>query len=339
MSAAQLSHPDRLATTLATLQAARASRSTENSAPIGDGAADCRIDLKMAQWRALRAAAASPAAAEHLASYDREQFPELWAGTVQDGVARGFQVRLEEASSLATALQIPPAAKDAEQGAAHDAMQAIDEAQPQTGKRSVFIGKELRRKKDILIASAGSRVRFSRKGGLLFVDREHDINSENCLWFEGRRDVGSLDGFVGADDERARLFSAQFVKPQRFVQSKHYSELELVGRLGRGAIGWPCRIVIIGDSSAANVQLTIELEATVPGWRLRSRFLGVPEQLVHHHCMPVREVVTTEHGGFVADTLVRSCATLTVDGEPMPVPGAANPGAIRHTFSLGNRPT
>jgi hypothetical protein len=330
MPAAPLSHPDRLATTLATLQAARAARATPASgdfAPIGSGSADCRIELKMAQWRALQAAAASPAAAEHLAGYAREDVPELWAGTVQDGVARGFLVRLEEVCSLEPEVQAPAAEPN-----------ATDVSAP-TGKRTVFTGKELRRKKDILIASASSRVRFSRKGGLLFVDREHEINSENCLWFEGRRDAGSLDGFIGADDERARLFSAQFLKPQRFLQSKHYCELELVGRLGRGAIGWPCRVVIIGDANAANLQLTIELGATVPGWRLRSRFLGVPEQLVHHHCMPVRELVTTEHGGFVADTLVRSCATLVVDGEPMPVPDAGSPSAICHTFSLGKRPS
>ena len=112
-----------------------------------------------------------------------------------------------------------------------------------------------------------------------------------------------------------------------------------MGRLGRGAIGWPCRVVIIGDANAANLQLTIELGATVPGWRLRSRFLGVPEQLVHHHCMPVRELVTTEHGGFVADTLVPPSATLVAAGAPIPAPDAARPRALCHTSSLGNRPS
>lgn len=326
MHATPLSHPDRLATTLATLGAARASRGSGDFQPIGSGSADCRIELKIAQWHALRAAAASPAAAEHLAGFAREDVPELWAGTVQDGVARGFMARLEEVCSLAPEKQ--PAAATSN---------GPDVPTP-TGKSTVFTGKELRRKKDILIASASSRVRFSRKGGLLFIDREQDINSENCLWFEGRRDAGNLDEFVGADDERARLFSAQFLKPQRFLQSKHYCELELVGRLGRGPIGWPCRVTIIGDTNAPNLKLTIELDSAVPGWRLRSRFLGVPEELVHHHCMPVREVVTTTHGGFIADTLVRSCAALMVDGNPVPVPEAESPRAICHTFSLGNRP-
>lgn len=319
MPAAKLSHPDRLATTLATLPQARAARPVGASATARAGASDCRIEGKLAQWLALRAAQQSPAAAEHLAAYSPEEFPELWAGTVQDGVARGFQVRLEEACSLAETTA--PAEEPAQLG------------DPVTE----FTGKELRRKKDILVASVGCRMRFSRKGGLLFVDREHDIHSKNCLWFEARRDVGTLDGFVGADDERARLFSAQYLKPKRFVQSRQFSMLELSGRLGRTAIGWPCRVVITGHAEQPNLQLTIELATTVPNWRLRSRFLGVPAELVHHHCTPVRELVTTSVGSFVADTLVRSCSTLLVDGQPVAVPDAQSPHAICHTFSLGNR--
>jgi hypothetical protein len=317
MPATPLSHPDRLATTLATLPQARAGRPINDRPTAGPGAADCRIEGKLAQWLALRAAQHSPAAAEHLAAFSREEFPELWAGTVRDGVARGFQVRLEEACSLA---------------------EAAPTTEPTTQQDSIateFTGKELRRKKDILVASAGCRVRFSRKGGLLFVDREHDVNSENCLWFEARRDAGTLDEFVGADDERARLFSAQYLKPQRFVQSKEFSMLELNGRLGRTAVAWPCRVVITGHTEQPNLLLTIELANTVPNWRLRSRFLGVPPELVHHHCTPVRELVTTSVGSFVADTLVRSCSTLLVDGESVPVPDAASPRAICHTFSLG----
>lgn len=320
MLADLLSHPDRLATTLATLADARASRPDLSGSPIGPGATDCRLELKLAQWKALRAASRSPAAAAHLAIYGQDAYPELWAGTVRDGVARGFMVHLEETCSLAG---LP--------------LDSSDQGQKNTpdSKLTVFTGKDLRRKKDILIASAGCRVRFSRKGGLLFVDREQGINSENCLWFEGRRDSGTLDNFVGHDDERARLFSAQYLKPQRFVQGKHYSELELNGRLGRGTIGWPCRIIIVGSSESPSLHVTIELASIVPLWRLRSRWLGVPETLIHHHCMPVRELVTTAHGGFVADTLSRSCATLLVDGEPVPTPDAAKQSAIKHTFSLG----
>jgi hypothetical protein len=336
MPAALLSHPDRLATTLATLPAARASRPNQPQiqCPLPDaGPADCRIDLKLMQYHALRAATQTSAAAAHLAAFAPEQFPELWAGTVQDGVARGFLARLEEVCSLAGVVPTTTPTVAANE----PAPTKLTPTDNPGDKLVVFTGKDLRRKKDILIASGGSRVRFSRKGGVLFVDREHDVNSENCLWFEGRRDLGTLDGFRGADDERARLFSAQFLKPQRFVQGKHYSELELNGRLGRGAIGWPCRIVIIGKTEAANLHVTIDLATAVPGWRLRSRWLGVPDHLVHHHCMPVRERIHSDRGGFLADTLVRSCGTLLVDGQPTPVPDAASPRAIRHTFSLGNR--
>lgn len=329
MSANQLSHPDRLATTLATLQAARAARPDREPTAVAAGAADCRIEGKLLQFHALRAAKLQPSAAAHLEPFRQELFPELWAGTVQDGVARGFQVRLEEVCSLAGILPPITPTTESECGPAP----AVD----RDDKLVTFTGKDLRRKKDILVASGGSRVRFSRKGGLLFVDREHDINSENFLWFEGRQDHGTLDGFQGADDERARLFSAQFLKPQRFVQGKHYTELELNGRLGRGSIGWPCRILLVGLSDEPSLRMTIDLGATVPGWRLRSRFLGVPADLLHHHCMPVRELVHSDRGGFVADTLVRSCATLLIDGQPMPVPDAASPRGISHNFSLGNR--
>ena len=319
MPSAPLSHPDRLATTLATLPQARGGRPDGEFTTAGPGAADCRIDGKQLQWLALRAAERSPAAANHLAAYAPAEYPELWAGTVQDGVARGFRARLEEVCSLA-----------------EHADRAAWTIQPPEDATE-FTGKTLRRKKDILIASGGCRVRFSRKGGLLFVDREHDINSENCLWFEARRDLGTLDGFVGADDERPRLFSAQFLKPQRFLQSKQFSALELDGRLGRTQSGWPCRVVISGHADEPNLHLTIELKDPVPDWRLRSRFLGIPADLVNHHCTPVREVVTTGAGSFVADTLIRSCAKLLVDGQPVDVPDAASNRAICHTFLLGKR--
>jgi len=320
MSAAPLSHPDRLATTLATLPRARQERPAGDFAAPGAGAADCRIDGKLFQWHALRAAERSEAAAKHLATYGLEDYPELWAGTVQDGVARGFLVHLEETCSLAA-----------------PSPQADWTSPPEEGTTE-FTGTQLRKKKDILIASGGCRVRFSRRGGLLFVDREHDINSQNSLWFEARRDVGTLDGFVGADDERTRLFSAQFLKPSRLVQGKQFSKLELSGRLGRSKDGWPCRISILGHADRDHLTLTIEIANSLPGWRLRSRFLGIPADRVHHHCMPVREQVQTDVGSFIADTLVRPCATLLVDGQALAVPDAAAPGLIRHTFSLGNLP-
>lgn len=322
MPAAMLSHPDRLATTLANLAALRTER-PDASPSHNPGASDCRIDLKQMQWRALRAADRSEPARQHLAKFLPEQYPELWQGTVQDGVARGFYAHLEEVASLGAMPEV------------QDPHEQPFEPEPGT-KVAEFTGKDLRRKKDILVASGGPRIRFSRKGGVLFVDRDQDINSQNCLWFEARQDHGTLDEFVAQADERPRLFSAQFLKPKRFVQSKHYSQLELEGRLGRGPIGWPCRLVITGRSGAPQLRMTIELAQTCIGWRLRSRFLGVPASLLHHHCMPVREVVTSSTGGFVADTMIRSCATLLVDGQPVAVPAASTVTALRHTFSLGN---
>ena len=46
---------------------------------------------------------------------------------------------------------------------------------------------------------------------------------------------GTLDGFVAAPEERPRLFSAQFLKPTRYVTGKQRTCLTLSGRLGSGA--------------------------------------------------------------------------------------------------------
>ena len=316
MPAANLSHPDRLAATLANLPAAHDRRPSGTFESPGIGAADCRIDLKLLQWRALAAAKGSEAAQAHLDALPRNRHPDLWAGTVQDGVARGFAVRLEEAIALA-----PP-----------------DEAVPTTDATDaeVFAGKQLHRKKDILVASGGARARFSRRTGVLLVDRAHDLHVENCLWFEARRDVGSLDGFRAVPDERPRLFSAQFLRPVRYVKADSHAELVLAGRLGRTTTSWPCRLRLQGFANEAALRVQIELSTPVIGWRLRSRFLGVPASRLHHACTPVREEVRTDHGGFVADTLVRSCSSLLVDGDPVDVPGAAQPGPVCHRFFVGD---
>ena len=319
MPAATTSHPDRLAATLANLSEAHAARPASAGPwrPPGPGAADCRIDLKLLSWRARLAAADAAAARRHLAAFPEREHPDLWAGTVRDGVARGFAVRLEEAIALAPA-RAPLRRVCAEAPA--------DE---------VLTRAELRRKKDLLVASGGPRARFSRRGGVLLVDRARDLHSENCLWFEARRDLGTLDGFAAAPDERPRLFSAQFLRPERYVTGPDGSELQLVGRLGRGPIGWPCRVTLTGLADADALRLEIDLATVVPGWRLRVRFLGIAAELLHHECEPVREVVDNDHGGFVTDTLVRSCSTLLVDGAAVDVPGAADPGPLSHAFSIG----
>ena len=68
------------------------------------------------------------------------------------------------------------------------------------------------------------------------------------------------------------------------------------------------------------LRLTIRVENRHAGWRLRARFLGIPAERIAHECTPVCEVVENDAGGFVAFTLVRACATLLVDGQPVAVP-------------------
>lgn len=315
MPASSTTHPDRAAATLANLPDLRAAGDVA-FAPPGAGAADCRIDLKLLQWRALQATAASARSREHLAAFGREAHPDLWAGTVQDGVARGFAVRLEEAIALAPA----PAAA-----------QAV--ATPPGAKATT--GRELRKRKDLLVASGGSRVRFSRKEGLLFVDRDAKLHSSNCLRFEARTDRGTLDTFVPAADERPRLYSAQFLQAQRYVEGPNGQELVLAGRLGRGPIGWNVEVVLTGHADEPTVRLLVRIDNRLRGWRLRARFLGMPAAAIAHECMPVHEVVANDAGGFVAFSLVRAVDSLLVDGSLVATPGATCQGGIEHRFRLG----
>lgn len=312
-----MSHPDRAAATLVNVDAQRVARGVGPFAAPGEGAADSRIDQKLLQWRALAAARRSPQARERLAAFAPEARPDLWAGTVQDGTARGFAAALEEAVALAPALPGPPP-------------EPAD-----TSKAQVVVGKHLQKKKDVLVASGGARVRFTRKQGLLFVARDEGAHSANCLWFEARQDHGTLDGFAGVADERARLFSAQFLKPLRYLEAPGYTRLELKGRLGRGPIGWPCEVTLVGIASEPHVHLRIAIDNRLGGWRLRARLLGVPDALIAHDCTPVREVVANDRGGFVALTLVRACTTLLVDERPIAVPAAACLGRIEHDLRLG----
>lgn len=316
MPASPVSHPDRRAATLANLAGAPAAPAGALFALPGAGAADCRIDLKLLQWQALAAAARSPRAKAHLDAWPAAAHPDLWAGTVQDGVARGFAVCCEEAVALAPPVPAPPAIPE--------------------GAR-VTTGKELRRKKDVLVASGGPRVRFTRKGGLLLVDRAGDVHSANCLRFEARADHGTLDGFAGAADERPRLYSAQFLQPRQYVEAAAGQELVLAGRLGRGPIGWSCEVTITGRPDDPSLDLIVCIANAPAGWRLRARFLGVGSEAIEHACTPVREVVANDAGGFVAFTLVRACTTLLVDGIPVAVPGARCGGPLLHHFRIGAR--
>ncbi len=306
------SHPDRHAATL--VQLVDGPTTAAHRAP-GPGARDCRIDQKLLLWRACRASARSDAARAHLDRWPQNEHPDLWAGTVRDGVARGFSAALEEAISLAAdedgpdPFVIPPAAQ-------------------------VTTGKDLRRRRDVLIASGGSRCRFARKTGLLFVDREGGVQSANCLRFEARRDLGSLDDFEPDAAERPRLFSAQFLQPELLAETPDATLLRLVGRLGRGPVGWRCAVSVLGRRIDDAVRLRIELLDGEAGWRLRARFLGLPSDAVTHHCTDVREEVVGAQGRFLAFTLLRACGVLHVDGQPVAVPDAARPWPLVHDFEL-----
>ncbi|MFO1076091.1 MAG: hypothetical protein U1E73_00030, partial [Planctomycetota bacterium] len=196
-------------------------------------------------------------------------------------------------------------------------------------------GKQLRGKKDLLVASGGSRVRFSRREGLLYVDRGDAVHSANCLWFEALSDTGTLDAFAAPADERARLFSAQFLKPQRYATAPGYARLDLAGRLGRGPDGWDAAVAIVGREAEAALELRVTVDNRQRDVRLRARFLGVPSAHLAHECTDVREVVQRPGGGFVAFTLLRACGRLAVDDAVVAVPAAQCPGRIAHVFRLG----
>jgi len=304
-------HPHRLAPTLAQL---RAHEGTFD--PPGPGSADCRIDLKLLQWRALEAARTNAKARARLEAFDPTTHANLWAGTVQEGVASGFAAALEEAASLA------PVAATVDPFAGAEGLVDLQ-------------GRELVRKKDILVASGGARVRFGRKDGLLFVHREGGLHSANFLRFEDRADHGTLDapGLDGA--ERPRIYSAQFLKPTRYRTCKAADELVLEGRLGRGNKGHACRIVVRGIRSEQVLLLTIAVDNRHANHRLRVRFLGIPATVVAHRCTDVGEVVQNDAGGFVAFTLLRAVGALDTAHGRVPTPASQCLGRLEHEFLLG----
>ncbi len=310
------SHQDRRLATLAQ-DASQPTALAATVRPPAAGAADCRIDLKLLQWHAQRAMSRSAGARTRLAAFDPMRRPDLWAGTVQDGVARGFAVALEEAASLAPAEPLPPGPPD-------------DPTRVQT-----FAGKELRKKKDLLVESGGARIRFSRKAGVLFVDREAGVHSANCLRFEARTDLGTLDGFAADEAERPRLFSAQFLQPLTYTAGAGWFELVVAGRIGRTPAGFDCRIVFTGHESEQRVRMRVRIDNRHENHRLRARFLGVPLPLIEHRCASVHEQVDNDAGGFHAFTLVRACGRLLVDDREVATPAAQCMGTIEHEFRLG----
>ncbi len=316
-------HPDRLATTLAQREILEPSAFEGPFEPPGAGSDDARVDLKLLAY-AAREALASRGTDEAEARLSDLRGPDLWAGTVQDGTARGFAVALEEAISLCAA---------AKPGADRDPTpeeEALGE---------VVEGKALRRKRDLLVASGGARMRFTRKGGLLFVDRKHDVHVENGICFEDRSDAGTLDGFEAAEGERARIFHPGFLQPVRHEQNAVRDSLILDGRLGRRSHGYPCRITITGRKDEPFVTMRVRIENRHSDHRLRIRFVGFPEHAaIRSRGTPGWESVRYEDRWFVAATLVRACGVLRVGDRRVAVPAAQCIGHIEHEFLLGGPP-
>ncbi len=312
-----MTHPDRIAETLAQrdLLLRDFSPSTEVTQLPGAGSADARVDLKL-HWHAVQQALrerGTAAARDHLAGLEA---PDLLAGTVQDGTARGLLARLEEAISLCDPAPAQP---------------SFDET-----NATRFEPRILRRKRDILVASAGARLRFSRKGGMLFVDRKRGVHREDCIRFEDRRDVGCLDGFVPVEGERPRLFSPGFLQPSDLVQGELRDLLVLRGRLGRRPDGYPCELRIEGRKAEDFLRLTVRIHNDRNDHRLRIRFLGVDDPSeVQHAGTPGFERVHYRGRSFVAATLVRAIGRLAVGENHVATPMAQCFGWIEHHFRLG----
>lgn len=313
-------HPDRLIATLA--QRTAMPSATDACEPNADHVpGDARVDVALLLWRARRALATrgTPAARARFAAIDA---PQLLAGTVQDGVARGVLVALEETISLCSGSESLPA----------ESLPADDGAER-------FVDRDLRRKKDIVVASRGARVRWSRKGGVLFVDREHDVHEEDCIRFEDRSDRGDLDAFAQDPAERARLFSPAFLRPVLLVHGPTQHRLELAGRLGRRADGFPCTLVFLARPDEDFVRLIVRVRNTHDDHRLRIRFLGCRRvDAIESDGTPGFVAVHHDARHFVAATLVRACGRLRVGESSIAVPGAQCHAELRHEFRLGGRP-
>lgn len=306
-------HPDRIATTLAQRAFLLAGGPGEREWTLPEpGSADARIDLKLARANALRALSVrgTPAARSRLQGLDT---PDLLAGTVQDGTARGLLVAYEEAVSLCA--PAPP--------------------EPERTPPVLLPPRELRRRREILVASGGARVRFSRRDGIHFVDRAEAVNATHALRFEDARDVGTLDGFAAVEGERARVFDPAHLQPAALAQDAARDLLVLAGRLGRRRTGFACRITLEGRKDEPFLRVTIEVENLHPDHRLRLRLHGVPPELVRGCGTPPFEPVITKQGRHHAATLVRACGRLRVGDALVAVPGAQCPGWIRHGFEIG----
>lgn len=308
-------HPDRAARTLAERAAMLAAGGPFAPSDPGPGSADARLDLKTLRIHTERALAerGTDAARARLAGLDT---PDLLAGTVQDGTARGLAVAYEEALSLCTPAPPGPAPEDPE--------------------ARIVIGPALRKIKDLLVASGGARARFSRKRGLHFVDRARDLNLEDCLAFEDQRDLGTLDGFVAAPDERPRLYSPAFLTPVRFEQSPRGDALRLEGTLGRGPWSHGCRLELHGRPDESALRMRVAIHNRHDDHRLRIRFWRFPDP-PGLTCATTPPLVRIDHGDrwFWTTSVVRACGRLVVGDALVDVPDAQCKGWITHEFLLG----
>lgn len=319
-------HPDRHGATLLQCTAlAQQARAGDDCIRPGAGSADARIDLKLLAFAAQQAMARSGAARERLNQLSPGQRPDLWAGTVQDGTARGFAAALEEAASV-----LP-------QGPRSGPIAAVLQRLPHDPLQGRQLqARELRRHKDLLVTSAGPRVRFGHKQGLLLVDRERSLESQGFLRFEDRSDRGTLDAFVPDLAERPRLFDPRFLKPVLLRQGRELDALVLQGTLGRGRSGFPCELALLGFKDEPFLRLQVRIDNRHADHRLRIRFLGVPQHgYVQHFCTDVGEWTDSTAGGFLAFTLVRACGRLTVDDAEVAVPAAQCRDEVAHQFRIG----
>ncbi len=309
-------HPDRLATTLAERQLLLARGEKGPWQAPGSGIVDARVDLCRYRDAARRAleTRGNDAAREWLAGLDT---PDLRAGSIQDGTARGLMARLEEAISLCDPAESEPA-------------RIIDE------EHAPLTPVQLRRKREYLVASGGARIRFSRRMGILLVHRREEIHSEKCVQFEDLSDQGCLDEFRPVPGERPRLFSPAFLTPVEYHQTTEGDRLELEGRLGRRISGYPCRLTLEGHKSEQGIRMRLRFENHHRNHRLRIRFWGLPPTgYISHRGTPGFTSVETPTRSFVTATLVRACGRLKVGDSYVATPGAQVLSTIKHEFGLG----
>jgi hypothetical protein len=320
-------HPDRLAQNLAHRKILLEQGVPKEVKLPGQGSGDARMDLKLLAERTRRALR-ERWTAEAEARLAGLSTPDLWAGTVQDGTARGFKVALEEALSLCA-----PEPREEE-----------GEVEPEA---DLVEGKDLARRRDILVASGGARVRFGPKTGILFVDRQRNIHQEDCIRFEDQTDTGSLDMFVPQVGKRPRLFSPAFLEPVQLLHSRTKDQLVLTGRLGRRQRGYPCTLRIVGRKNEPGIRLTVTIHNQHQDHRLRIRFLGFPQAeylglsklSTESPGIPSWETpyeeVHAQGRTFFAATLVRACGRLEVGEDVVPVPDAQCLCQITHEFAIG----